>query len=221
MLTLDDKTLENASMVFDRLKNSRVENFGFKDIGIPYPEMQELAQKIRNAGKKLFFEIVSSSLEATVRGARRALELKADYLIGGQYVKEVLEVVQGAKLKYYPYVGEIIGHPCNLAGNASEMLAEILEYKELGVDGINLLAYRYDKNPHVLMTDLMEECELPLLIAGSVNSKERIGFLKATGVEYFTMGTALFLNELVKTESLEAQLEALEEFAFPVKSALL
>jgi hypothetical protein len=214
MLTLDDKTLENASVVFDRLKNSRVENFGFKDIGIPYPEMQELAQMIRNAGKKLFLEIVSSSLEATLRGAKRALELKADYLIGGQYVKEVLEVIQGASVQYYPYVGEIIGHPCQLAGTAREMLDEIAEYKKLGVDGINLLAYRYDKNPHELMTDLIKECELPLLIAGSVNSKERIDFLRGIDVEYFTMGTALFLNELVETESLEDQLNALENFSF-------
>lgn len=212
MLTLNDMTLADAPDVFDRLKETPIKNFGFKDVGLPFEEMKELAKKIKEAGKTLFFEIVSPTEEETVKGAERALLLGADFLIGGKYVEAVLPLVEGKAIKYFPYVGEIVGHPCNLEGTAGDMIQEANRYKELGVDGINLLAYRYNKNPENLLSQIKSSCDLPLLVAGSVNSQQQIDFLSGITVEFFTMGTALFDGELAVGEDLETQLRTLEGF---------
>lgn len=214
MLTLNDKTLTNAREMFHQMKDSKVKYFGFKDIGIPYPEMKILAHDIKENGKELFFEIVSATKEDTLRGAQRAIELGVDYLIGGKYVEEVLSVVKDKAMKYYPYVGEIIGHPCKLGGTQQEMIDEIDAYKKLGVDGVNVLAYRYIHNADLLIEELAEKSSLPLLMAGSVDSKERIDFLKNKNIDLFTMGTALFENQLVDSDSLQNQLDALDKFTF-------
>jgi hypothetical protein len=176
--------------------------------------MKVLANDIKENGKELFFEIVSATKEDTLRGARRAIELGVDYLIGGQYVEEVLNVVKDNSLKYYPYVGEIIGHPCKLGGTAQQMINEIDAYKKLGVDGVNVLAYRYLNDADLLINELAAKSSLPLLMAGSVDSKERIDFLKQNKINLFTMGTALFENQLVDSDSLQDQLNALDKFTF-------
>ena len=212
MLTLNDKTLSDASPVFEQIRQSKISCFGFKDIGLPWDQMEKLAQEIRGAGKTLFFEIVSSSLEETLQGAQRALRLKADYLIGGKFVKQVLPVVKNQKIKYFPYVGDIVGHPCCLEGAVEEMLNEALEYAQWGVDGINLLAYRHSSMAQELIQYITEECSLPLLVAGSVNSQDQISFLEKYNVEFFTMGSALFQKELVTDASLKEQVAALESF---------
>lgn len=213
MLTLNDMTLPDASSIFEQIGHSRVQYFGFKDVGLPWDQMESLAKIIRKAGKKLFFEIVSPSVEQTIEGAERALRLEADYLVGGKFVSDVLPIVKDHPIKYFPYVGTIVGHPCNLEGSAAEILAEARKYQKMGVDGINLLAYRHCGDANLLIQTLKENCDLPLMVAGSVNSKQQITFLRGKGVELFTMGSALFEKDLVPQASLQEQVKALECFS--------
>ena len=47
-------------------------------------------------------------------------------------------------MRFCPYIGQVIGHPCLLRGTIEEIADDARRAEALGVDGINLLAYRYD-----------------------------------------------------------------------------
>jgi len=73
-----------------------------------------------------------------------AAEVKPDYLIGGTLIEPVQEILAGTGIRFFPYVSQIVGHPCLLRGSIEEIVADTERAAALGVDGINLLAYRYD-----------------------------------------------------------------------------
>ena len=77
----------------------------------------------------------------------------------------------------------------------------------LGVDGINLLAYRYDGDVEALVRAVVGATDLPVICAGSVDSVERIRALDARGAWAFTIGTAALDGKLVGGP-LEAELAA-------------
>jgi phosphoribosylformimino-5-aminoimidazole carboxamide ribonucleotide (ProFAR) isomerase len=76
------------------------------------------------------------------------------------------------------------------------------------VDGINLLAYRYDGDVPELVRGVAAATSLPLICAGSVDSVERIGALRDLGVWAFTVGTAALDGVFVPGKGLEDQLRA-------------
>src|SRR5205085_927576 len=78
--------------------------------------------------------------------------------------------------------------------------------EELGVDGINLLAYRYDRDVDALVEAVVAATSLPVIAAGSVDSQERIKALADRGVWGFTIGTAALDGKLVPGAPLEEQL---------------
>jgi hypothetical protein len=77
----------------------------------------------------------------------------------------------------------------------------------LGVDGINLLAYRYDGDVDGLVEAVVNASTLPVIAAGSVDSAERIRALGERGVWAFTIGTAALDGKLVPGAPLAQQLE--------------
>ena len=77
------------------------------------------------------------------------------------------------------------------------------------MDGINLLAYRYDGDVAELVRRVSETASLPLICAGSVDSVARIEELSALGVWAFTVGTAALNGEFVPGGDLAAQLTAI------------
>ena len=74
------------------------------------------------------------------------------------------------------------------------------------MDGINLLAYRYDGDVDALVEAVVEATTLPVIAAGSVDSAERIQALERRGVWAFTIGTAALDGVLLPGEPLERQL---------------
>jgi phosphoribosylformimino-5-aminoimidazole carboxamide ribonucleotide (ProFAR) isomerase len=76
----------------------------------------------------------------------------------------------------------------------------------LGVDGINLLAYRYDGDVDALVEAVVGATSLPVIAAGSVDSPARIQALEQRSVWAFTIGTAALDSVLVPGEPLDAQL---------------
>ena len=46
MLTHNDKTVQNALEVFESCQDLPVSYWGFKDVGLPYPEMRKLIKAI-------------------------------------------------------------------------------------------------------------------------------------------------------------------------------
>ncbi|MDQ6607267.1 MAG: hypothetical protein M3Z06_12055 [Actinomycetota bacterium] len=66
---------------------------------------------------------------------------------------------------------------------------EAARAEALGVDGINLLANRYDGDVDELVEAVVGATDLPVIAAGSVDSAERIQSLGERGVWAFTIGT--------------------------------
>ena len=151
MLTRDDVTLKDAREVYASVAGTGLRHVGCKDVGLPKDELSALMDDIRANGHETYLEVVSETEEATLESARVAAEIRPDHLIGGTLIEPVQEILAGTGVKFWPYVGQIIGHPCLLRGTIEEIVADTERAASLGVDGINLLAYRYDGDVEALV----------------------------------------------------------------------
>ena len=213
MLTRNDQTLADAREVYASVAGTGVAHFGCKDVGLPREELEALLSDIRRNGHTSYLEVVSESEEATLASARAAAEIRPDYLIGGTLVEPVQEVIAGTGIKFFPYVGRVIGHPCLLRGSIQDIAEDAGRASDLGLDGVNLLAYRYDGDVEALVDAVVSHTSLPVIAAGSVDSVERIRTLRDHGVWAFTIGTAALDGVLLPGEPLHAQLELALEAA--------
>jgi len=206
MLTRDDETLADAREVYASIAETGVRHVGCKDVGLPREKLQGLLDDIKSNGHTTHLEVVSETEEATLASARAAAEIEPDYLIGGTLIEPVQEIIAGTGIKFFPYVGQIVGHPCLLRGSIDQIADDARRAEELGVDGINLLAYRYDSDVDALVEAVTDATTLPVIAAGSVDSAERIQALERRGVWAFTIGTAALDGVLIPGEPLEHQL---------------
>jgi 4-hydroxythreonine-4-phosphate dehydrogenase len=220
MLTRDDVTLADAREVYASVAGTGVRHVGCKDVGLPRDELAALMDDIRSNGHTTYVEVVSETEEATLQSARVAAEIRPDHLIGGTLIEPVQEILAGTGVKLWPYVGRIVGHPCLLRGSIDEIVADTERAASLGVDGINLLAYRYDGDVDALVRAVVGATDLPVICAGSVDSVERIRALDACGAWAFTIGTAALDGVLVDGEPLDRQLAAALEAAGAGASAV-
>ena len=94
-----------------------------------------------------------------------------------------------------PFVGELAERPTILSGNIADIIAEAQSYAAKGVHGIDLLGYRYTGNAAKLNAELVKSVSVPVCIAGSVNSYQRLDELKAAQPWAFTIGSAFFENQ--------------------------
>jgi hypothetical protein len=213
MLTRDDVTLSDARAVYESIADTGVRHVGCKDVGLPTDELAALMDDIRANGHQTYLEVVSETPEATLASARAAAEIRPDHLIGGTLIEPVQEILAGTGVKFFPYVGQIVGHPCLLRGSIDEIVADTERAAALGVDGINLLAYRYDGDVDALVRAVVGATDLPVICAGSVDAPERIRALEQAGAWAFTIGTAALDGVLVEGLPLREQLEAALEAA--------
>jgi hypothetical protein len=217
MLTRDDQTLADARAVYASIAESGVRHVGCKDVGLPRSELQALMDDIHSHGHTTHLEVVSETEEATLASARAAAEIGPDFLIGGTLIEPVQEIIAGTGIRFFPYVGQIVGHPCLLRGSIESIAEDARQAEELGVDGINLLAYRYDGDVDALVEAVVDATTLPVIAAGSVDSPERIQALAERGVWAFTIGTAALDGVLVPGQPLETQLRCALEAAAVVQ----
>ena len=61
MLTRNDRTIEDAAYLVDSACDLGVRHIGFKDVGVPFATMQELASTIRRRGGVCYLEVVSTT----------------------------------------------------------------------------------------------------------------------------------------------------------------
>jgi hypothetical protein len=206
MLTRNDTTLADAREVYAAIADTGVRHVGCKDVGLPREELRELMADIRGHGHVSYLEVVAETEQDTLQSARVAADVRPDYLIGGTLIEPVQEIIEGTGIRFFPYVGEIVGHPCLLRGTIDEIVADTRRAAELGVDGINLLAYRYDGDVPALVRAVSEATSLPIIAAGSVDSVARIRELDDLGVWAFTIGTAALDGKLEGEADLQSQL---------------
>ena len=58
MLTHNDKTVPDAIEIFDENKDLPIQYWGFKDVGMEPAKMKILCDKMHEAGKTAFLEVV-------------------------------------------------------------------------------------------------------------------------------------------------------------------
>src|SRR5215213_3143411 len=213
MLTRDDVTLSDAREVYASVADTGLRHVGCKDVGLPREELKGLMDDIRSNGHETWIEVVSETEEDTLASARAAAEIRPDHLIGGTLIEPVQEILAGTGIRFWPYVGQIVGHPCLLRGSIEQIVADAERAAALGVDGINLLAYRYDGDVEELVHAVVAATDLPVICAGSVDSVERIRALDRCGAWAFTIGTAALDGALVDGAPLSGQLQTALEAA--------
>jgi len=209
MLTRDDKTIADAREVYQSIARTGVRHVGCKDLGLPRAELAALMGDIRANDHTSYLEVVSETEEATLTSARVAAEIGPDHLIGGTLIEPVQEIIAGTGIRFFPYVGQIVGHPCLLRGAIDSIADDARRAEQLGVDGINLLAYRYDGDVDALVEAVVGAVSVPVIAAGSVDSAERIRALSERGVWGFTVGTAALDGKFAEGVPLQGQLEAI------------
>jgi hypothetical protein len=206
MLTRNDTTLADARDVYASIADTGVRHVGCKDVGLPREELRELMADIRGHGHVSYLEVVAETEQDTLQSARVAADVRPDYLIGGTLIEPVQQIIEGTGIRFFPYVGEIVGHPCLLRGAIDAIAEDARRAEAAGVDGINLLAYRYDGDVPALVRAVSEATSLPIIAAGSVDSVARIRELDDLGVWAFTIGTAALDGKLEGDTDLQAQL---------------
>ncbi len=197
MLTYNDTTVKDAMNIFRECKDSPVSHWGFKDVGLPPEEMKALVREMKNAGKTTYLEVVSLSEEEGLRGAQIAVDAGFDILMGTVFFDSILNYLKGKPIQYYPFPGHIDGHPSILNGPIEDIVAHAKFLEGRGVQGMDLLSYRYVGDAPRLLNEVVKATHVPIVSAGSIESYKRIAEVWKAGAWGFTIGSALFDKKFV------------------------
>ncbi|MCP3970800.1 MAG: methylglyoxal synthase [Rhodobacteraceae bacterium] len=191
MLTADDRTIPDARARLAEALDGGVRHIGFKDVGLPLQDLKALADEIRASGGRSYLEVVSLDATSELASARAAIGLDVDCLLGGTRAEEATKLTRDHPLRYYPFPGRITGHPSVLEGPAPEILATARRLADLEhVHGLDLLAYRFDGDVAGLMAQVCAAVDKPVIMAGSIDSADRVAEVARAGAAGFTVGTA-------------------------------
>ncbi len=210
MLTYNDKTVLNARAVFEECKNSRAPMWGMKEMGLPVGKTAELFASMKACGKTTVLEVVEYEKEECLKSLEIVKKCKCDILMGTCYYDEINDFCKSNSIKYMPYVGTIHGRPSVLTGEIDDIIQEAKDCLKKGVYGIDLLCYRYDKNPDELYEKCIHSIDGPVCIAGDINSYDRLNTIIANPPWGFTVGSAFFENKF--GESIFEQIEKVCEY---------
>ena len=208
MLTHHDQTVPQAHALFVEAQDLPVRCWGFKDVGLPVAEMQSLVRAMKDAGKTTFLEVVSLSEADGLRGAQVALDGGFDILMGTVYFPSIRERLHGTVVQYYPFLGHVHSHPSILDGEIEQIVAHGRWLEAQGVQGLDLLAYRYMGDAFSLLKKVVRAVEIPVVSAGSIASFERIAEVQESGAWGFTIGSAFFEGAFVPGGSLSDNISA-------------
>jgi len=193
MLTRNDRTVEDADCLVDQVCDLGVTHIGFKDVGVPSAKMQELVSRIRQRGGVCYLEVVSTTPQSVIRSLESGAALGVDRILGGTDLPAARRIL-GDLSRYFPFPGRPVGHPTRLEGSAALVAEHCGRARAMGCGGVDLLAYRATQADPL---DLVRAARnaLPggkLIVAGSVNSRQQIRALSESGVDAFTIGSAVF-----------------------------
>ncbi len=208
MLTHKDQTVTNSFELFDQTKDANVQHWGFKDVGLPPSDMKRLVNKMKDAGKTTCLEVVSLSENEGLAGAKLAVESSFDILMGTVYFPSIHAYLKGKPIAYYPFPGHVHGHPSKLDGSIEEIVKHAKDLEATGVQGLNLLAYRYVGDARTLLKEVVKAVKVPVISAGSVATTQRIAEIWEAGAWGYTIGGAFFEGKFVKDGSFSDNVRA-------------
>lgn len=208
MLTNNDETVKNAKDVFLECADLNCEYWGFKDVGLEPQEMKDLVQEMKKRKKITCLEVVTLTEPECLAAAKLALECEFDYLMGTVYYPSVGALMKGKRTKFSPFCGKVYGHPSILEGTPEEIAADGKRLESLGVNALDLLAYRNKNKPEEVIKKLLQAVKIPVIVAGSIDSYERLDRMKELNPFGFTIGSAFFNKEFVPGGSFRKQMKA-------------
>lgn len=209
MLTYNDSTVKDALKIFCECKDLDIQHWGFKDVGLPPEEMKELVREMKEARKTTYLEVVSLSEDEGLRGAQLAVEAGFDILMGTVFFDSILDYLKDKPIKYYPFPGHVYGHPSILDGTIEEIVNHACFLESKGLQGMDLLTYRYVGDAATLLAEVVEATSVPIVSAGSIDSYERIVEVWDAGAWGFTIGSALFDKKFVTDGSFKDNAQAI------------
>ena len=222
MLTHGDVTVPDATRVYDDLRDTALEWVGFKDIGATPEELHGLTERIHADGRRAVLEIVSLDEASEVRSVKTGIDIGVDLLMGGTHHAAVLPLTKGRDVRYFPFPGQVVGHPSVLGGTESDIAVHAAQLASTpGVHGLDLLAYRYAGDVPALVRRVMASVQVPVVCAGSIDSLARVRDVCELGVWGFTIGSAIFDGEIVPGATISEQVQsviATLETASPTRS---
>ena len=212
MLTHQDKTVPDALSLFQRTKHYPIKYWGFKDVGLSPEAMQTVVTAMKDVGKVTFLEVVSLSEEEGLHGARLAIDLGFDILMGTVFYPSIGDYLKDKPVRYYPFPGHIHSHPSILDGTIDDIVAHACELESYGAHGLDLLTYRYNGEAARLLKEVVEATNVPVVSAGSIASFERINEVWEAGAWGFTIGSAFFDKKFVPDGSFEENVLAVSDW---------
>jgi hypothetical protein len=212
MLTYKDETVKNSFEVFDQCADLPALFWGFKDVGLPKPDMKRLVERMKAKGKTTFLEVVSLTEKECLDGAGLALDCGFDYLMGTVYYDSVFRLMRGKATKFFPFAGKVSGHPSILEGSIPEIVADGRRMQELGVAGFDLLAYRYTADAEALAEAFVQGVRVPVVLAGSIDGFPRLDVMKRIQPWAFTIGSAFFDKKFVPEGSFREQMASVLDY---------
>jgi hypothetical protein len=208
MLTYNDKTVENALELFNKMKDTPVTYWGFKDVGLPPEKMKKVVDSMNAADKTTCLEVVSLTEKEGLTGAKLAAECGFDILMGTVFFDSINDYLKDKPVKYYPFPGHVHSHPSILDGTIEEIVQHASDMEAKGVDGMDLLTYRYTGDAPRLLQEVVKATGVPMVSAGSIDSYDRIAEVRDTGAWGFTIGTAFFEKKFIPDGSFRENMMA-------------
>ena len=212
MLTHHDQTVPDALELFSHLKDRPVTHWGFKDVGLPPEAMKRVVEAMKAAGKTTFLEVVSLSEEEGLRGARLAVELGFDILMGTVFFPSITDYLKDKPVRYYPFPGHVHSHPSILDGTIDEIVAHACQLEAHGAHGLDLLTYRYTGDATRLLRAVVKAATVPIVSAGSIASYARLAEVRDAGAWGFTIGSAFFERRFAPGGSFEDNMMAVVDW---------
>ena len=201
--------MPDAAEVFEQCKDlEQVKLWGFKNVGLPKPQMKALVKARKDAGKTTFLEVVTYDEASCLDGAQTAIDCGFDYLMGTLYYDSVAKLLADNGMEYLPFVGKVSGSPSILEGTNEEIIQNAKDLMAKGIKGFDILAYRHVVDGEKLAYDFCAAVPAKICIAGSINSFKRIDTMFDIGPWTFTMGSALFEKKFIPTGSFRDNLIA-------------
>jgi hypothetical protein len=181
---------------------------------LPTDQMKALVKVMKNAGKTTYLEVVSLTEEEGLAGAQVAVEGGFDVLMGTVYFDSINDYLMGKPVDYYPFPGQVYGHPSILGGEIDEIVEHARWLEGKGVQGLDLLTYRHEGDARRLLQEVVRAVQIPVVSAGSIASFDRIAEVWEANTWGFTIGSAFFDKKFVPDGDFRANVLAVVDWLF-------
>jgi hypothetical protein len=132
--------------------------------------------------------------------------------MGTVFFDSILAFLKDKPVKYFPFPGHVYSHPSILDGGIDQIVAHARLLERRGVQGLDLLSYRYVGDAAALLRAVVAATSVPVVSAGSIGSYKRLAEVRDSGAWGFTIGSALFDKKFVPDGSFRENITAVCEW---------